>query len=151
MKLSEFKNKLTTIDELVFLKLDGTIVPKHFHITEVGQITKKFIDCGGTVREENVVSMQLWESIDVWHRLQPSKLISIIDLSIQKLGIEDHEVEIEYQNETIGKYNIEYRNGSFQLLSTQTNCLAIDQCVTSAITETIQTIKSSCSPGGGCC
>ena len=92
MTLNQFKEKLKTVTEVNFLKPDGTNVPKHFHITEVGQISKRFIDCGGTIRHENVISMQLWESIDFWHRLEPSKLISIIDLSIDKLGIEDHEI-----------------------------------------------------------
>jgi hypothetical protein len=85
MLLSEFTKHLETLSEVNFQKPDGTEVPKHFHITEVGQINKKFIDCGGTIRNENVISMQLWESIDFWHRLEPSKLISIIKLSQEKL------------------------------------------------------------------
>ena len=80
MKLSAFKQLLSTVEELHFILPNGTPVPAHFHITEIGQISKKFIDCGGIVREELSVSMQLWESIDTWHRLAPSKLISIIDL-----------------------------------------------------------------------
>jgi len=35
MLLSEFKNKLQAISEIIFLQPDGKIVPKHFHITEV--------------------------------------------------------------------------------------------------------------------
>lgn len=72
MKLSEFKAALSNLTELNFKLPDGSLVPKHFHITEIGQVSKKFIDCGGTVREENLISMQLWESIDFWHRLHLS-------------------------------------------------------------------------------
>lgn len=50
MKLSEFKKQLSTVTELNFVLPNGTIVPQHFHVTEVGQVTKNFIDCGGTVR-----------------------------------------------------------------------------------------------------
>lgn len=157
MLLSEFTKHLETLSEVNFTKPDGTEVPKHFHITEVGQITKKFIDCGGTIRNENVVSMQLWESIDFWHRLEPSKLISIIKLSQEKLGIEDHEVEIEYQGDTIGKYGIQFENETFVMTSKKTDCLASDQCgipvdkIKKNLSELGQKVEACCSPSGGCC
>jgi len=52
MKLSDFKKQLSTITDINFVLQNGTVVPKHFHVTEVGQVTKRFIDCGGTVRNE---------------------------------------------------------------------------------------------------
>jgi hypothetical protein len=39
------------------------------------------------------------------------------------LGIEDHEIEIEYQGETIGRYGVEIDNGIFHLTRTNTTCL----------------------------
>lgn len=151
MLLSEFKDKLKTVTEVTFLKPDGTAVPKHFHITEVGQINKRFIDCGGTVRNENAISMQLWESVDFWHRLEPSKLMTIIDLSENKLGIEDLEIEIEYQADTIGKYGVEFENGTFKLTTTNTACLASDKCGISTLEKIKETVQSCCSPNSGCC
>lgn len=151
MLLSEFKHKLKTITEISFLKPDGLAVPKHFHITEVGQINKRFIDCGGTVRNENLVSMQLWESTDFWHQLEPNKLLSIIDLSINKLGIEDAEIEIEYQEETIGKYGVDFYNGAFKLINTHTNCLAMDKCGIPKVENVLEKKEVSCSPNSGCC
>jgi hypothetical protein len=47
MKLSEIKKKLDTLENVTFQLPDGTTVPEHFHVTEVGLITKNFIDCGG--------------------------------------------------------------------------------------------------------
>jgi hypothetical protein len=151
MLLSEFKDKLKTVTEVTFLNPDGAEVPKHFHITEVGQINKRFIDCGGTVRNENVISMQLWESIDFWHRIEPSKLISIIDISIDKLGIDNHEIEIEYQGDTIGKYGVQFDNGTFKLTATYTACLASDKCGIPSFEKVIETVQSCCSPNSGCC
>ncbi len=151
MLLSEFKHKLKTISVISFLKPDGLAVPKHFHITEVGQINKRFIDCGGTVRNENLVSMQLWESTDFWHQLEPNKLLSIIDLSINKLGIEDAEIEIEYQDETIGKYGVDFYNGAFKLMNTHTNCLAMDKCGIPKVENLLEKKEVSCSPNSGCC
>eukprot|EP01036_Dinobryon_divergens_P051657 gene51657-69127_t len=58
---------------------------------KVGLITKRFIDCGNTVRNETVVSMQLWDANDYDHRLAPEKLLKIIASSERILGIEDHE------------------------------------------------------------
>lgn len=151
MLLSEFKDILKTVTEVTFLKPDGTSVPKHFHITEVGQINKRFIDCGGTVRNENAISLQLWESIDFWHRVEPNKLISIIDLSVEKLGIENHEIEIEYQSDTIGKYGVEFKNGTFNLKSKNTDCLAFDKCGVPTFEKVQEKVQSCCSPNSGCC
>ncbi len=151
MLLSEFKSYLESLEEITFVKPDGSTIAKHFHITEVGQISKRFIDCGGTVRSEEVISMQLWKSVDVWHRLEPSKLKTIIELSEKKLEIGDHEVEIEYQGETIGKYHVSFSNGQFNLLPTQTACLATEGCVLPSVEKVIESVQACCTPGGGCC
>ena len=62
MKLSEIKKHLSTATAVNFLLENGTAVPEHFHVTEVGVITKNFIDCGGTVRNEKVANFQLWNA-----------------------------------------------------------------------------------------
>lgn len=157
MKLSELKTKLGSLNELNFILPNGTKVLQHFHVTEVGQVTKHFIDCGGKVRHEKVVNFQLWEANDFDHRLAPKKLNDIIALSERQLGLEDAEIEVEYQNETIGKFGLEFSNGNFQLTSKQTNCLASDKCgippeKLKVKLSDLQTSGSSCcTPGGKCC
>ncbi len=156
MKLSEFKNQLTGLENLQFELPNGERVPAHFHVTEVGQITKKFIDCGGTIRDERVVNFQLWKANDYDHRLHPEKLLNIINLSESKLGIQDDEIEVEYQGDTIGKYGIEFKNGIFNLTSTQTDCLAKDDCgippaKIKVSMASLSEESTSCTPGGGCC
>ena len=157
MKLSDFKKQLSTAKELNFLLPNGTAVPKHFHVTEVGQVTKHFIDCGGTVRNEKVVNFQLWEAGDFDHRLAPQKLSNIITLSEKVLGVEDAEIEVEYQSDTIGKYGVEFNGVDFLLTSKQTACLASDKCgipsekLKVSLSELQTENKSCCAPGGGCC
>ncbi|VXB77205.1 conserved hypothetical protein [Flavobacterium sp. 9R] len=156
MKLSEVKTVLEKLEDVNFSLPNGQMVPIHFHVTEVGIITKKFIDCGGTVREEKVANFQLWNANDTNHRLKPSKLLNIIHLSEKVLGIEDLEIEVEYQNETIGKYDLGFNGKHFLLLSKQTNCLAQDNCGIPAEKQHISlqeltTSKNSCIPGGSCC
>lgn len=163
MKLSQLKQQLTGVNEVNFELPDGTLVPQHFHVTEVGQINKHFIDCGGTIREEKTVNFQLWEAGDFDHRLAPQKLNSIIALSEKVLGIEDGEIEVEYlpksiRSTTIGKYGLDFNGKNFILTTKQTACLASDKC---GITDEkkkvslsdLQTDKKSacCTPGGGCC
>lgn len=158
MKLSEIKSKLSELSQLTFRLPDGKAVPAHFHITEVGEISKRFIDCGGTMRSEKLVNFQLWEENDYDHRLGATKLLDIIQLSERLLGIEDHEVEVEYQSATIGKYGLEFRSGEFHLTSKITDCLAKDKCgipdqkpkirLSSLIVDENQ---GTCKPGSGCC
>jgi hypothetical protein len=157
MKLSELKAVLASTNELVFTLPNGTVVPEHFHVTEVGQVTKHFIDCGGTVRNEQVVNFQLWEANDFDHRLAPKKLMDIISLSENKLGLKDAEIEVEYQSDTIGKYGLNYENGKFVLTSKQTDCLASDKCGIPAekqrvkLSDLSKSNTNCCTPGSGCC
>lgn len=157
MKLSQFKQQLNGIQELNFELPDGTLVPQHFHITEVGQIDKHFIDCGGTIRKEKAVNFQLWEAGDFDHRLAPQKLNAIIALSEKVLGLEDGEIEIEYQSTTIGKYGLEFNGKNFLLTTKQSACLASDKCGSTEKKQELslsdlQTTKTvCCTPGGGCC
>ena len=128
MKLSEIKKQLGTATTVNFKLPNGTFVPEHFHVTEVGIINKNFIDCGGTVRSEKVAGFQLWNSNDTDHRLKSQKLLNIIALSEKVLGMEDLEVEVEYQSDTIGKYGLEFDGENFLFISKQTDCLAKDNC-----------------------
>ena len=155
MKLEQIKKYLSTAEAVNFELQNGTMVPEHFHVTEVGVVSKIFIDCGGTIRNEKVANFQLWNANDFEHRLKPSKLLDIIQLSEEKLGMEDLEIEVEYQAETIGKYDLEFNGKNFVLVSKQTACLATDSCgipqeklkVNLAEVST----QNSCTPGGGCC
>lgn len=157
MKLSDIKKHLSTAKSVTFQLPNGTTVPEHFHVTEVGQITKHFIDCGGTVRNEKTVNFQLWEANDFDHRLAPQKLLSIIELSENKLGIEDAEIEVEYQSDTIGKYGLEFDGEQFLLTSKQTNCLADDKCgipqekLKVKLSDLQNQKQSCCTPGTKCC
>lgn len=154
MKLSKIKEILPTLENVEFQLENGTLVPEHFHVTEVGQINKNFIDCGGVIRNEKVVNFQLWNADDFEHRLKPGKLLNIIKLSEEKLGIEDAEIEVEYQSDTIGKYDLDFNGKIFVLKSKTTACLAQDAC---GIPSEKQKVKLSalnnacCTPNSGCC
>lgn len=166
MKLSEVKEVLKKLDAVVFqLPNNKGFVPEHFHITEVGLITKNFIDCGGTVREEKVINFQLWEDVDYDHRLASSKLLKIIEQSEKIFKFEDLEIEVEYQSDTIGKFGLAYNGIFFQLTNKYTACLAQDACGIPIEKQKIKLAEissgaafgvggdsdSCCTPSGGCC
>ncbi|WP_417856953.1 DUF6428 family protein [Xanthomarina gelatinilytica] len=155
MKLSEIKQRLSTLETIAFKLPNGTLVPSHFHVTEVGKIDKHFIDCGGTVRKESVINFQLWEENDYDHRLHPEKLVHIIELSEKVLGLEDLEIEVEYQGETIGKYNLDFDGKHFLLTNKQTDCLAKDKCGIPAEKPKVKLAElqnaSCCTPESGLC
>lgn len=155
MKISEVKSVLTQLERIAFQLPNGTLVPNHFHVTEVGKITKHFIDCGGTVRHEEVVNFQLWNANDYDHRLHPEKLLKIIELSEKTLGIEDVTVEVEYQGNTIEKFGLEFDGTTFLLTTKQTDCLAKDNCgiPTEKPKMRLADIQNSscCDPKSGCC
>ncbi len=155
MKLSEIKKQLNQLEQITFMLPKGDLVPSHFHVTEVGKITKHFIDCGGTVRNEEVANFQLWNADDYNHRLHPEKLLHIIELSEKVLGLEDLEIEVEYQAETIGKFGLNFDGTNFLLTTKQTDCLAKENCGIPAEKPKLKLAEINdepcCSPDGNCC
>ncbi|MCG9973338.1 DUF6428 family protein [Christiangramia crocea] len=154
MKLSEFNDLLSGMKKIGFELPSGELVPEHFHVTEIGKINKQFIDCGGTVRNEERISFQLWEANDYTHRLHPDKLIGIIELAKEKLELPDAELEIEYQGTSIEKYEVDFNGKNFLMHNTKTDCLAKDKC---GIPKRKPKVKlselqsSCCEPDSGCC
>ncbi|WP_020569702.1 DUF6428 family protein [Neolewinella persica] len=158
MTVSQIKANLSAHETLLFQLPDGTSVPAHFHVTEVGEVTKRFIDCGGTLRQERLVSLQLWSANDYNHRLHPGKLVSIIELAEKQLGLGDLEIEVEYQGpDTISKYSLDAgKNGTLLLASKHTDCLAKSDCGIPLPKQAVSLAgfvakKTECTPGGGCC
>ncbi|HVX27544.1 MAG TPA: DUF6428 family protein [Parafilimonas sp.] len=155
MRLSALKEVLSTLDHIEFQLEDGTFVPEHFHVTEVGMVTKRFIDCGGTIRNVEVINFQLWDANDDEHRLKPTKLLNIVKLSEEKLRLTDAEIEVEYQSNTIGKYDLDFNGKNFVLKNKATACLAQDACGVPVQKQKVNLaeVKSSscCKPNSGCC
>jgi hypothetical protein len=152
MKLSEIKQILETAETVNFKLENGSFVPEHFHVTEVGMISKHFIDCGGTVRKEKVANFQLWDANDFEHRLKPGKLQKIIALSEKVLEMEDLEIEVEYQFGTIGKYDLGFDGYNFILMAKQTACLAKENCGTPKQKLQLSDLETTCcAPDGNCC
>lgn len=154
MKLSNLREHLTALKSVSFRLPDGTELPAHFHVTEVGLVTKHFIDCGGVERTETVANFQLWEAGDYDHRLAPQKFLHILDLSRKILGVQDLEIEVEYQQGTIGKFGLDFDGQHFLLVPKFTACLAQDACgipdkKNLSLSELL--VSSACTPGGGCC
>ncbi|MFM2213181.1 MAG: hypothetical protein RL427_444 [Bacteroidota bacterium] len=129
MTIAQLKAELRNLSNVAFQLPDGTFVPYHFHFTEIGKVTKHFIDCGGKVRKEEVANFQSWEANDYHHQLHPDNLVTIIERSEKVLGLPKLDIEVEYQrNVTIGKYNLEFDGKHFLLTGKQTDCLAKENC-----------------------
>lgn len=151
MKLSTLKKGLNSISDLTFRKENGETIPAHFHVTEAGALSKHFIDCGGTFRREEVLSFQIWVANDTEHRLSPARFSKILDQAAPLFPSGDPEIEVEYQNETIGRYALEFTDDTFVLQPKHTNCLASDQCGVTPVLAEAETVSNSCKPGSGCC
>ncbi len=112
---------------------DGSVVPVHFHVTEVGRVRKDFIDCGGTVRSSETCVLQAWVANDIEHRLDTTKLAKIVHKGMELFGTTDIPLEVEYDSGVISQYpvlNAEVTQSTVTLhLGTKhTACLAEDLC-----------------------
>ena len=128
---------------------DGSFVPAHFHVTEVGRVQKDFIDCGGTIRNSVSCVLQVWVANDVSHRLDTTRLAKIIGKGTDLFGSTDIPLEVEYDNGVISQYPVLQSGvtptGLILHLGTKhTTCLAQDRCGVRL------DVLSACSTAGCC-
>lgn len=82
MKLKELKATLALHPEALprFTLPGGDRIPAHFHITEVGHIAKRFIDCGGKLHDKKETCLlQTYVASDVDHRLNAGTFAKIFN------------------------------------------------------------------------
>lgn len=136
MKLHELKSCLRAHPGALprFTLPNGERIPAHFHITEVGHVAKRFIDCGGTQHDKkDTCVLQTWASEDVDHRLDAATFAKILDLGKAVLPGDDIEVEVEWDCCVVSQYPIASvevlaDRMEFQLGSKHTDCLAKERC-----------------------
>jgi hypothetical protein len=136
MKLFELKNFLDSNPEsdLRFILPDGRAVPADFHVTEVGNAVKRFIDCGGTVHSTQACVLQVWVATnDRDHRLKAGKLSSILGLAKSLFANDEIDVEVEYEDASVSQYPVaSFGVGTgkltFNLAHKHTDCLAREAC-----------------------
>jgi Family of unknown function (DUF6428) len=136
MKLSEFKKFLDQHSEknIRFILPTGSKIPPQAHVTEVARIDKRFIDCGGTLRNEFTCRLQAWFADDTDHRLTAGKLLGILNKAAPLLETENLEVDVEYEAPFISQFPIasvaaENTNLIISLGTKHTACLAEDKCL----------------------
>ena len=148
MKLNQLLPLLDSKDQLTFLTPEGLTVPAHAHVTEVGVISKTFIDCGYNLRQSNNISFQVHVAQDVEHRLAPGKFKNILIDTTNRLNAGNFDVEVEVMHRgTIGKYGLDFNGQSLVLTPTATDCLAKEEC---NIPEN-QEAEPCCAPNSACC
>ena len=139
---------------LQFILPGGRPVPVHFHITEVGHVNRRFIDCGGTVRQRETCLLQAWVAGDADHRLKPGGLAEILKLAESILPPADLEMEVEYEETVTGQFTVKSaatgeNTLSFLLEVRHTDCLAKERCLLPPAANTSE--EGGCCAAGGCC
>lgn len=135
MNVTEFRQALADHPGrgLRFAIDDQAAIADHFHVTEVGRVEKRFVDCGGKPRQTVACVLQTLVAYDTDHRLTTDKLAGIMSL-VAKLDLPaDAPVEVEHQERSVSIDAVDRfaeRDGvlEFRLAAKQTACLAEDAC-----------------------
>lgn len=138
-----------------FILPDGSEIPPHFHITEVGHAAKRFIDCGGKRHSIESCLLQIWLADDTDHRLKASKLAAIFERGEDILPSTDLPVEIEHEAPVLTQLpitgcDIETEVLRFQTEFKHTDCLAKDVCLPDFSLPALPG-QPACNPASGCC
>lgn len=135
MKLAELKTNLGQHPgaNIRFLLPAGDSVPIHAHVTEVARIDKRFVDCGGTLRNDSLCRLQTWVANDLDHRLKAGKLLKILEKAGSFLVSDDFEVDVEHEVGFVSQFpleSVEILPGEIvlHLGERHTACLAPDKC-----------------------
>ena len=136
MNLKKLKATLALRPEALprFILPNGDEIPAHFHITEVGRVTKRFIDCGGKLHDRrDTCLLQTYVADDIDHRLTAGTFAKILQLGDQVLPHEEMEVEVEYDCCVVAQYPIASaqftgEHVELQLGEKHTACLAKERC-----------------------
>ena len=83
---------------------DGSYIPAHAHVTEVGHVVRNFIDCGGVTGKEEKVLLQTHVGTDEDHRLRADRFSKILQLGMRVLPSADLEVDVEYDCCVVAQY-----------------------------------------------
>ena len=124
-------------------------MPQAFHITEVGFVTKTFIDCGGKVHTNQTCQLQAWLGPDIDHRIEAGKMADILGKASAIMPHDFLEIEIEYEDALISQYPVATalvtgEAVTLQLATKHTDCLAKELCL-------VPSGAPDCEPGSPCC
>jgi len=155
MNLKSFRQILAESGErhLRFAISSSEQIAPHFHVTEIGRVTKDFVDCGGVRRKTECCVLQTLVANDTDHRLSAKTLAGILRLA-DKLDIDESlEVEVEMQGRSIETWAIEDHAVSatelrLMLRTKSTACLAPDRCGIGALPLAN---GACCGDDQGCC
>jgi hypothetical protein len=89
-----------------FVLPDGDFIPMHAHVTEVGHVAKKFIDCGGVLGSSDSVVLQTHVGKDTEHRLPSDRFLKILQLGERVVPHDGMEVAVEYDCCVVAQYSI---------------------------------------------
>lgn len=143
------------------VRLPQAQVPQCFHITEIGQVAKDFLDCGGTRRAEAWLQLQVWVGPDHDHRLSPHKLAGILRKGVAGGFGADRPIRLECEDPSApvpvaGLYALAgfgWAGGVLVCEATpvRTTCLAMDKCLPAHLRPGASAAAPSAAPSAGCC
>lgn len=125
-----------------FVLPDGDFIPAHAHVTEVGHVAKKFIDCSGVLGSNDSVLLQTHVGKDTEHRLTSDRFGKILQLGERVVPDDELDVEVEYDCCVVAQYPITRAERAGEHLDLilsrkRTQCLAAERRKSAA--------------GGSCC
>lgn len=151
MKLSDLRAVLEEYPDTLprFVLPDGDYIPAHAHVTEVGHVSKSFIDCDGVTGKSETVLLQTHVGQDTDHRLQSDRFAKILQLGERVLPHDRLEVEVEYDCCVVAQYPVAGVKPAGKYLDVilekrHTQCLARER-------QKAATATACCAAAATCC
>ena len=132
-----------------FVLPDGSYIPAHAHVTEVGHVVRNFIDCGGLTGKDEKVVLQTHVGNDAGHRLRSDRFARILRFGTRVVPSADLDVDVEYDCCVVAQYPIAKATPDGELLNLilqrgRTQCRARER-------REGETATGCCVTSGACC
>ncbi len=148
MKLRDLKTLLRQHPHTYprFMLPNGEHIPSHAHVTEVGLVSKTFIDCGGVTGKTDTAVLQTHVMEDTDHRLSSERFAKILDLGDRVLPNDQLDVEVEYDCCVVGQYPIATARPAGEHLE-----LILENRRTQCLARERSEAEASCCSDASCC
>lgn len=152
MKTQEIINaiKSAPLKHLSFTTNGTQLVPDHYHITEIKQVSTRSVDCGGFAHNDEHIEVQLWlaKQQDDGHRINNADIAKIVSLVNSKLEMDTSlPIFFEYSDEfnPTAKYKVTN-------ISEDAERILFDLEIPKTVCKPRLALEESgCAPGSGCC
>ncbi|RXG23506.1 DUF6428 family protein [Leeuwenhoekiella aequorea] len=151
MKVSEFKEYLFKAIKIGFELPNGKLIPAHYNMAELLIRKDTYVDKDKKINNREYVILN-FKNLDRYnHRLNPNKILELIEKYEEILPISQFDIEVAYFEECLKLYHLEIGAKYLKLINTVLDYQELTANQHKTNTPLVDAAADPSLPGNGCC